>query len=163
VIALTLLLALMVIASVWTVQTRIVRAPLGLGLVSAVLTALMFEMDAPLAGAFELSVCAGLITVIVVSCVSLTRPASEQEERERQLARARRFHPAMVAIGCLGALIWIGSYQLDVAPAAASAEAVRDVLWGARRLDLLGQLVVLLAGVFGVVVLFRERQKEAPR
>ena len=158
-IALTLLLALLVIASIWTVQTRIVRAPLGLGLVSAVLTALLFQMDAPLAGAFELSVCAGLITVIVVSCVSLTRPASQEEERKQ----VRRFHPAMVAVGCLGALIWIGSYQLDVAPAAATAEEVRDVLWGARRLDLLGQLIVLLAGVFGVVVLFKERKTEAGR
>jgi ethanolamine transporter EutH len=34
------------------------------------------------------------------------------------------------------------------------------VLWYLRRLDLLGQIVILLAGAFGVVMLFKERKNE---
>jgi hypothetical protein len=37
---------------------------------------------------------------------------------------------------------------------------MRLVLWGQRQLDLFGQVVVLLAGIFGVVVLFKERGKQ---
>ena len=37
---------------------------------------------------------------------------------------------------------------------------MRLVLWGQRQLDLFGQVVVLLAGIFGVVVLFKERGRQ---
>ena len=33
---------------------------------------------------------------------------------------------------------------------------VRDVLWNVRRLDLVGQILIILAGVFGVVILFKD-------
>ena len=160
----TLLLAAIVIAALWTVQTTVLRAAFGLGVVSALLTALLFEMGAPLAGVFELSICAGLITVILVSTVSLTPPLDKEQERTKRQARRRRFHPAIVLTACVGALTWIGSYQLDVALSVAPAGEVREVLWGARRFDLVGMLIMLFAGVFAVVVLFKERkQKEAGR
>jgi ethanolamine transporter EutH len=38
---------------------------------------------------------------------------------------------------------------------AITGEGVREVLWNQRHLDLLGQIAVLLAGAFGVVVLFK--------
>jgi hypothetical protein len=38
---------------------------------------------------------------------------------------------------------------------------VREVLWMERHLDLFGQIAVLLAGAFGVVVLFKHRSKTA--
>jgi NADH-quinone oxidoreductase subunit J len=162
----TFLLAALVIAALWTVQTTVLRAAFGLGIVSALLTALMFEMGAPLAGVFELSICAGLITVILVSTVSLTPPRGREAERALEIVRKRRFHPAIILAACVGALIWIGSYQLDVAPAPATGEDVREVLWGTRRLELVGLMIVLFAGVFAVVVLLKERerkQKEASR
>jgi len=37
---------------------------------------------------------------------------------------------------------------------------VRIILWNLRQLDLLGQIVILLAGAFGVAVLFKERKNE---
>jgi hypothetical protein len=37
---------------------------------------------------------------------------------------------------------------------------VRTVLWTLRQLDLFGQILVLLAGVFGVLVLFRKEGKD---
>jgi hypothetical protein len=38
-------------------------------------------------------------------------------------------------------------------------EDVRQVLWTSRHLDLLGQVVILVAGAFGVTILFREARK----
>ncbi len=156
--ALDLLLVALVLAALWTVQSHIVRAAIGLAVVSVVLTALMFQMGAPLAAVFELSVCAGLITAIFVSTISLTRRLTPEQAARCRARRSKAFHPAIVVAGCLGALLWIGSYVLDVAPAAeeAAADTVREVLWGARRLDLVGQIVVLFVGVYGVVILFKD-------
>jgi hypothetical protein len=36
---------------------------------------------------------------------------------------------------------------------------VRTVLWTLRQLDLFGQILILLAGVFGVLVLFKKEVK----
>ncbi len=112
-----LLLALIAAAALWTVQANILRAVIGLAVVSVLLTVLMFQMGAPLAGVFELSVCAGLITVVFVSTISLTRPLTRAQERREAACRARRFHPAIGLAAAAGALLWIGSYGLDVAPA----------------------------------------------
>ncbi len=151
-------LVLTAVAALWAVQAQILRAVIGLALVSVLLTVLMFQMDAPLAGAFELSVCAGLITVVFVSTISLTRPLTAARARACEVVRARRFHPAILVAASVGALIWIGSYDLDVAPAVSeSPEQASEVLWSLRRLDLLGQVVIMLVGVAGVVVLFKRR------
>ena len=52
------------------------------------------------------------------------------------------------------------SPQIDIPvarPVAGFVESmqVRQVLWQARRFDLLGQLLLIVTGVFGVVVLFK--------
>jgi hypothetical protein len=44
-------------------------------------------------------------------------------------------------------------------PTAEIEKDVRVILWNERLLDVLGQVVIMLAGVFGVVVLFKERKK----
>jgi NADH-quinone oxidoreductase subunit J len=155
-----LLLALLVGAALWTVATaRLLRAAIGLALTSALLTMLMFQMDSPLAAAFELSVCAGLITVIFVSAISLTRPLGKEEEQRREAARRQRFAPVVGVAAWIGLLMLLGGYALDVTPPAppAGPASVREVLWGLRRFDLLGQILVLFAGVFGVTFLFKQR------
>ncbi len=161
-----LLLGLVVASALWAVLApTLLRGAIALALTSALVTILMFQMDAPLAGVFELSVCAGLITVVFVSTISLTRPRGEAQAQERAEQRRRAFLPLVgVAFG-LGALLWAGGYVLEAgavaAPpsGAAAALGVREALWNVRRLDLLGQLIVIFAGVFGVVILFKEERK----
>jgi len=51
-------------------------------------------------------------------------------------------------------------WQQRNAPAGAGPKDVRDVLWHLRHLDVLGQIVILLAGAFGVVVLLKESKRE---
>ena len=52
------------------------------------------------------------------------------------------------------------NFTLPAAPAA--AQNFREVLWGERQFDLLGQILIILAGVFGVVVLFKHHTKDEP-
>lgn len=158
-----LLLALLVLSSLWAVLTpTLLRGAIGLAAASAVLTLLMFQADAALAGVFELSVCAGLVTVVFVSTISLTRPTGEARELARREKRAQAFLPLLGVAAWVGVLLWSAGYVLDVTPPPAGAPAeVREVLWGARRLDLLGQILVVFVGVFGVVILFKEEKRAA--
>jgi NADH-quinone oxidoreductase subunit J len=49
------------------------KAAICLGVASALLGVLFFVLNAPYAAVFELSICAGLITVLFVSTISLTK------------------------------------------------------------------------------------------
>ncbi|HEX7488322.1 MAG TPA: NADH-quinone oxidoreductase subunit J [Anaeromyxobacteraceae bacterium] len=153
------LLVLLALVALWTVQTTILRAAIGLALTSALVSSLLFEMGAPLAAVFELSVCAGLITVVFASTISMTRPIDDAEAARCRARRKRRFHPAFILVALVGVALWATGYALEVSAPAPEAPLVsaREVLWGARRLDLVGQLTVLFVGVFTVVVLFKER------
>ncbi len=75
------------ICAVLAVHLRdILRAAVALAALSVVLAAIFFKLGAPYAGAFELSVCAGLVTVLFVAAISSvgakTPEQSEQEEEE---------------------------------------------------------------------------------
>lgn len=158
-----LLVGLLVVVALWTVQTTIMRAAIGLALTSVVLTLILFHMGATLAAVFELSVCAGLITVLFVSTIGMTRPLDEEGVKREKKTLSKRFHPAFVVCAVVGVLLWTSGYVLEIAPPQGADLGVRDVLWGARQLDLLGQILVMFVGVFGVVILFKERKKEAGR
>lgn len=78
-----LLLIALVFATLWTVMTRsLLKAALGLALTSALVAIMLFKLDSPLAGVFELSVCAGLITAVFISAISLMRPFTHKETVE---------------------------------------------------------------------------------
>ena len=137
---------------------------IGLAVTSILLTVLMFMLGAGLAAVFELSVCAGLITVVFVSTIAMTQPSSKSELLEKTRHRMRRywFLPVIiVAVGAVLAWLSIGATVSLPAPAAGDATSgldVKQVLWGLRQTDLVGQVIVILAGVFGVIVLFKERK-----
>lgn len=157
-------LILLLLAGIWTVMTLdLLKSAIGLAVTSAVLSLLLFLMDAPLAGVFELSVCAGLITVVFISAISLTKPLAGAEARARDRSRVKRFIFLPILLMIVGGILFAWSLyalhpHLDLPPPSASlATDVRQVLWNVRRLDLVGQILIILAGVFGVVILFKER------
>ncbi len=156
------LLALLVGAALWAVLTpTLLRGAIALALTSALLTLVMFQMEAPLAGVFELSVCAGLITVVFVSAISLTSPTDKQQDEEQARAHAKSFLPLLAIAAWVGALLWAAGYAIDTQlPRLAADPGVRAALWSVRRVDLVGQIIIIFVGVFGVVILFKE-QKEA--
>jgi NADH-quinone oxidoreductase subunit J len=51
----------------------ILRAAIALGIASVVLSVIFFNFDSPMAAVYELSICAGLITVLFTSTISLIR------------------------------------------------------------------------------------------
>jgi NADH-quinone oxidoreductase subunit J len=155
-------LAVLVLAAIWTVMTRsLIRSAIGLGVTSAALAIVMFEFNSPLAGVFELSVCAGLISVIFISAVSLTKPMTQEEVVKYMRQRLARFIYLPFIVIAAGILISLLHTKFSFhLPPAETQTSIRNVLWNNRQLDLLGQILVIITGVFGVVILFKERKKE---
>ncbi len=164
---LMILIVATVLAGVWTVVTlNLLRSAIGLALVSVLVTLLLFFMNAQLAAVFELSVCAGLITVVFISTISLTRPLTGQEASDQKRRRIKRFILLPILV-LLAAMLLLGvqsdgvqSWLQGVAVPPPVNIDVRETLWSLRGTDLIGQILVILAGIFGVVVLFKNIQKK---
>jgi len=74
----TFLLLLLIIFSILAVEFRsLIGAAISLGIASAVLSIIFYQLDSPYVAVFELSVCAGLITVLFMTAISLTRGEEE--------------------------------------------------------------------------------------
>ncbi|MDD2752342.1 MAG: NADH-quinone oxidoreductase subunit J [Candidatus Omnitrophica bacterium] len=156
------ILITLIFAALWTVMTRsLIRSAIGLALTSAILTIVMFVLDAPLAAVFELSVCAGLISVLFVSTISLTHPLTRLETLQHMKDRLMRFWYLPIIVAVCAVLLSMLDIKFSLKlPAPETERDVRVVLWNLRQFDLLGQIIVLLSGVFGVVILFREKNKK---
>jgi NADH-quinone oxidoreductase subunit J len=157
-----ILLALLLLSAVFAVMIRdLLKAAIALAATSVVLTVVMFLLGSPLAAVFELSVCAGLITAVFVSTITLTKPGTAAEMKVLRRERLKRFIALPVLMVLIGVGVWFAwpSIQLDIASiGAGQVLKVEQALWDLRSLDILGQIIIILAGVFGVVILFKGRK-----
>lgn len=158
---LLLFLVIFLLSIVWTIVTaRLLRAVLGLAFASAVLSVLMFLLDAPMAGVFELSVCAGLIPVIFFTTISFTQRLTAEEVLVKRKKRLTRFWLLPVIVAVAGIILSRLSVNFDFPlKQTAYEQDVKTVLWNVRHIDILGQIIMILIGSFGVVVLFKEKKK----
>jgi len=140
--------------------TRLVRSVAGLALVSAVISVLIFRLNSPLAAVFELSVCAGLISVIFVTTISFTQRLTPERLEERRKQRFDKYLYLPIILLAVGILLLIFKPRMDFPlPPVPKEQDARNIIWHLRHIDLLGQILVILAGVFGVVILFKEPRK----
>ncbi|MGA2265138.1 MAG: NADH-quinone oxidoreductase subunit J [Phycisphaerae bacterium] len=156
-----LVIGLVLAALVTVMAARVLRSAIGLAVASLVVSIMMFRLNAPLAAVFELSVCAGLIPVIFISVIGLTRRLDTEALTVRRHAKWRRFWPLPVLVLVVCGVLLVVRPVMDVPPpvAAAAAGGVREVLWNLRHIDLIGQIVILLVSAFGVVILVKETNR----
>ena len=154
----TALLIGVVIFSVLAIVLKdLLKSAIALAVASLLLGIIFFRMNAPYAGVFEISVVAGLITVLFVLTIALTK--TDEEVRESRLVNWV-FPLVFIAFIVIDALVMKG--LLGKVPALASGAesgSFGEVLWRTRTYDLDGQIAVILAGVFSVLALFRKREK----
>ena len=152
-------LALLVLAAAWSVLSpRLLRAVIGLAFASVLVTVLVFRLDSPLAAVFELSVCAGLISAVFLGAITLSQLETDQNIVEQAKERIRRYWYLPVLLLLVGVAI-IHKTLPSIPDVPVVNEDVRQVLWTSRHLDLLGQVVILVAGAFGVTILFKDARK----
>ena len=157
-------LAFMALCALWAVMaTDILKSAIALALASVFLSVAMFLLGSPLAAVFELSVCAGLITVIFISVVSMIKPEGHDRAEDMTLRKNRRlkkYLPLPLLLIVAGILLWMVRVDMPALPVAdVSPLKLSEVMWGERRVDLAGQAIIILVGVFGIVVLFKEYMK----
>jgi NADH-quinone oxidoreductase subunit J len=156
-----LLVASMVIAAVYTVMTtRLLHSAVGLGITSVILAIIMYQLNSPLTAVFELSVCAGLISALFISAISMTQRLTPEKFEARKKEIVRRFWllPVIIILAAIGFSLALNISVSFNLPAQPEENNVNIILWRLRHLDLFGQIVILLAGAFGVVTFFRERK-----
>jgi len=161
-----ILMIVMMFAAMWTVMCRsLLKATIGLAVTSAVLSIIIFRMNAPITAVFELSVCSGLITAVFVITISLTKPLTNKEIIELSKDRIKRFIYLPLVILLLGGAFY-ALYRMNVnniiyiSKIEQVVTDVKTVLWDSRQLDLFGQIIILIAGAIGVVTLFEEKEKD---
>lgn len=154
----TALLIGVVLFSVLAILLKdLLRSAISLAAASLLLGIIFFRMDAPYAGVFEISVVAGLITVLFILAIALTKAG--EEVRESRVANVV-FPLVFVAFIVIDALVMKGLIgKVPALAAGAETGAFGEVLWRGRTFDLVGQIAVILAGVFAVLALFRKRDK----
>jgi NADH-quinone oxidoreductase subunit J len=183
-----LLLIALVIFSILAVLIRdLLKAAISLAVASIFLAIIFFRMNAIYAGVFELSVVAGLITVLFISTIALTKGSSRTHSQEGEeqnegssveskqsdkLVRDETDVRESKVVSILFPIFFVLFIIIDIiimktlinrltsAHFPAPAGNFGQVLWGTRTLDLVGQIGVIFAGVFAVIALFRKRDKK---
>jgi NADH-quinone oxidoreductase subunit J len=156
----TLLFLLVAVAAVAAVMARnLLLSALMLALVSVGASLILFDFQAPWAAVFELSVCAGLITVLFVSAVSLIRHEAGAAENRA------RFYAMPLVMGIVAIAAWFYAVPYfealeNWARLGGRPVPLGTVIWDIRRFDLLGQVSMLAAGVFVVNSIFPRRKKQ---
>ncbi len=153
------LLGLMVLLSIGCcIFKDLLYVAISLATISAILALVLFKFGANIAGVFELSVCAGLITVLFIATVSLTKDSDKRNETRL----ATYFVPLFVLI-FIGIDYFIIQWLAHSVPASVvpqSSGTFQKVFWEIRSSDILGQVGLIAAGVFGILSLFRLTAKE---
>ncbi len=132
---------------------------LALAVASVMLSIVMFSLGANVAAVFELSVCAGLITVLFVSTVSLTKDSDQRSESSLSGIFLLPVALVLVGVAFFAARWLVGELP---PPAAAVPGSFHEVFWGQRSTDVLGQIALILAGVLGMLAILRTRKVGGP-
>lgn len=149
-------LLLVLISLVFALQAvrcrRLVRSALWLAGVSAMLSILLYRLGAREVAVIELSVGAGLVTVLMVFAIAVAG-----EDAMDQAPVVPRWLAATLVLAVLGAAAWL------VLPAREPAQAMAEppfatVLWEQRGLDALVQVGLIFAGTLGILGLLSEKE-----
>lgn len=153
-----LLLSGLLLFSILAVLAKdLIKSAISLALASLFLGIIFFRMGAPYAGVFEISVVAGLITVLFMLTIALTKTGGDVRESKTVTLV---FPVFFVLVGLIDIFVMKGLLpKLQLLQTGAEGGTFSEVLWKQRTFDLVGQLAVILAGVFAVLALFRKRDK----
>ncbi|NLW57013.1 MAG: hypothetical protein GX050_10460 [Firmicutes bacterium] len=154
-------LGVMLVAGVMAVMLpSMTKSAIALAVASAALGMILYELGGIWAALFEISVCSGLVTVILISAISLSNIDKEELPKVYEDKKRMALLPYVLIAGgvmLVAVALWAG-FTLPVADQAANLGTyLRGILWNNRQVDIWGQIIVLLTGAVAVVVLFRER------
>lgn len=129
---------------------RLLSSALYLACVSALVSGILYLLGAFEVAVIELSVGAGLVTVVFVYALSVVG----EDARDPASVIPKPF--ALLLVVVMAGLVGWMAYPLVSKPAAASDALLSDVLWQQRALDVWVQMALIFSGVLGVLGLLAE-------
>lgn len=137
------------------------KSAISLAAISALLAVIFFCFNCTWAAIFELSVCAGLVTVVFVSAISLTTPNRRDPDKAAEHSKRFSALPFILIFSGMAAIaiMLITGFTITPAESIVAGQSFKDILWNTRQADILGQIIIILAGAFAVVILFKESDK----
>lgn len=137
---------LVILAAACAVQAlrmaRLLPAALWLAGTSAAVSVALYLLGAVEVAVIELSVGAGLVTVLLVFAITM---AGDEPTADGPVVPRR---VALVLVGAAAALLlWLLIPLAVSAPAEAEAASFADVFWHARSADILAQVLLIFTGV----------------
>ncbi|HHX87557.1 MAG TPA: DUF4040 domain-containing protein [Firmicutes bacterium] len=151
-----ILLVLMALAAIFVVFSRdLLYAVISLGFLSVFTSILFYSLGSPYASMLELSIGAGLITILFMATISLVEQPKPKQGKIFGLTYLNVFALTVIAVIAL----WIGLSLVKggvpslVAPV--SPGTLPEILWGDRLLDVFGLGIIIFTAAIGMGVLFR--------
>jgi len=136
------------------VAERLLVSALWLAGCSAMVALLLYMLGAPEVAVIELSVGAGLVTVLFVFAINIAGDEPQSDNHS--------IIPMPLAMGIIVvALIALGLFSfpgLNIPFLPPSANTFFNVIWENRNLDLLLQIVFIFAGVLGILGLLGSKE-----
>jgi uncharacterized MnhB-related membrane protein len=151
-----LLVAGAVVCAIRAIRARhLLSAALWLAGVSALTALMLYQMDARQVAVVELSVGAGLVTVLFVFAISIAGDDALSEPE---------FLPNGFTIGLVGVFVLVLAWMVlpfDELGIKVAENSAASVLWDSRTLDVLLQLVLIFTGVLCLLGLLTEGRPPA--
>jgi NADH:ubiquinone oxidoreductase subunit 6 (subunit J) len=148
-----LLIGLVAFSIMAVLSRDLLKSAISLAVASVFLALIFFRMNAVYVGVFEVSVVAGLITVLFITAIALTRSDGDVTESKRHWVIFPLFFAALAVIDILVMKKLLGRIPAIISP---ESGTFGQVLWNQRTFDLVGQIGVIFAGVLAVLALFRQ-------
>lgn len=133
---------------------RLLVSALWLAGTSALVALEMYVLGAPEIAVIELSVGAGLVTVLFVFAINLT--GEENYDARRMTPRPLAWLLLAIAAGLL---VYFILPNIDPSFTPLAPSNFRDIFWSDRQLDTLLQILMIFSGVLGVLGLLEEENK----
>lgn len=129
---------------------RLLASSLYLAVVSALVSVMLFLLGATEVAVIELSVGAGLVTVLLVYALSVV--GEDAQDPPSVIPKPLAFVLVVLAAGLIG---WM-TLPLIPLPQATRDLLLVDVLWKQRALDVWIQMALIFSGVLGILGLLTE-------
>ncbi|MCX8074175.1 MAG: NADH-quinone oxidoreductase subunit J [Clostridia bacterium] len=144
------------------ISKKLLNSAIMLAIASIGISLLLFGYSAPWAAVFELSVCAGLITVLFISAVSLVKN-EEDTTKEKQIKYS--IFPLIMSAVVILSSIFIPEYFEKLSSYANTTQngnelKIGDIIWSIRGIDVIAQIMLLAGGVFAIKHIFSYVKKQ---
>ncbi|HEX2996731.1 MAG TPA: hypothetical protein VHP14_18055 [Anaerolineales bacterium] len=133
------------------VATRILSATIYLACISALVSAVLYLLGATQVAVMELSVGAGLVTVLLVYALSVV--GDDAMDPASVIPKPLAFAVVGLVVVILG---WMTFPAIRMTAAVGESDLI-DSLWQNRVLDVWIQIVLIFSGVMGVLGLLSEK------